>query len=300
MRLFELIESPVIVVNINEAVSDNFDIIDDKDSPWKIFISKKKIIVPKYTGDKPQFVAQAAHRRTPNLVFYSVSDTSKDEAKKELETKLKKYWADQKEVNYDLYARASIDINMDFEREYLQPGVPVWIKVGSNGEFPTLTIASKEFLTYYMDDMQSEGFKKAHPGRNTTGGGYVLPISKSDMEKHKFVPYMRYYAKDEGTDADGNQLIVLQEYEKTLSKTDRRSLNAPGVTIAAQTIKGDAVREEEQLAEKKKKPKPTSPEKWARAKAKARSKFEVYPSAYANAWAAKEYKRMGGGWRMGE
>lgn len=57
---------------------------------------------------------------------------------------------------------------------------------------------------------------------------------------------------------------------------------------------------EEQLDEKKKKPKPTSPEKWARAKAKARSKFEVYPSAYANAWAAKEYKRMGGGWRMGE
>jgi hypothetical protein len=58
--------------------------------------------------------------------------------------------------------------------------------------------------------------------------------------------------------------------------------------------------EEEQLDEKKKKPKPTSPEKWAKAKAKARSKFEVYPSAYANAWAAKEYKRMGGGWRMGE
>jgi hypothetical protein len=55
-----------------------------------------------------------------------------------------------------------------------------------------------------------------------------------------------------------------------------------------------------QLSEKKKKPKPTSPEKWSRAKAKARSKFDVYPSAYANAYAAKEYKKMGGGWRMGE
>ena len=54
------------------------------------------------------------------------------------------------------------------------------------------------------------------------------------------------------------------------------------------------------IAEKKKKPKPTSPEKWARAKAKARSKFDVYPSAYANAYASKEYKKMGGGWRMGE
>ncbi len=43
--------------------------------------------------------------------------------------------------------------------------------------------------------------------------------------------------------------------------------------------------------------KPTSPEKWARAKAQAKSKFDVYPSAYANAWAAKKYKSMGGGWR---
>jgi hypothetical protein len=42
---------------------------------------------------------------------------------------------------------------------------------------------------------------------------------------------------------------------------------------------------------------PTSPEKWARAKAQAKSKFAVYPSAYANGWASKKYKAMGGGWK---
>lgn len=42
---------------------------------------------------------------------------------------------------------------------------------------------------------------------------------------------------------------------------------------------------------------PTSPDKWAQAKAAAKSKFDVYPSAYANAWAAKKYKAMGGGWK---
>ena len=42
---------------------------------------------------------------------------------------------------------------------------------------------------------------------------------------------------------------------------------------------------------------PTSPEKWARAKAAAKSKFAVYPSAYANGWASKKYKSMGGGWK---
>ena len=47
------------------------------------------------------------------------------------------------------------------------------------------------------------------------------------------------------------------------------------------------------------KPTPTKPALWAKAKAKAKRKFKVYPSAYANAYAAKEYKKMGGSWRGG-
>jgi hypothetical protein len=50
----------------------------------------------------------------------------------------------------------------------------------------------------------------------------------------------------------------------------------------------------------KKRPVPTNKPLWGRAKAAARSKFDVYPSAYANAWAAKWYKSHGGGWRMGK
>ena len=44
---------------------------------------------------------------------------------------------------------------------------------------------------------------------------------------------------------------------------------------------------------------PTKPDKWAYAKSQAKKKFDVYPSAYANAWAAKKYKSLGGGWRKG-
>ena len=43
--------------------------------------------------------------------------------------------------------------------------------------------------------------------------------------------------------------------------------------------------------------KPTNSKLWARAKSLARSKFDVYPSAYANGWASKWYKSKGGGWR---
>ena len=57
---------------------------------------------------------------------------------------------------------------------------------------------------------------------------------------------------------------------------------------------GHVKEEVEQLEEKNV---PTSPEKWAQAKAQAKSKFDVYPSAYANGWAAKKYKEMGGDWK---
>ena len=46
--------------------------------------------------------------------------------------------------------------------------------------------------------------------------------------------------------------------------------------------------------------KATNPSLWAQALAKAKAKFDVYPSAYANAWAAKWYKSKGGGWTSGK
>ena len=42
---------------------------------------------------------------------------------------------------------------------------------------------------------------------------------------------------------------------------------------------------------------PTKPSKWSYYKSQAKKKFDVYPSAYANAWAAKKYKAAGGGWK---
>ncbi len=58
--------------------------------------------------------------------------------------------------------------------------------------------------------------------------------------------------------------------------------------------KGKLGEEVEQLDEKNK---PTNPSLWSKAKSMARSKFDVYPSAYANGWASKWYKSKGGGWK---
>lgn len=42
---------------------------------------------------------------------------------------------------------------------------------------------------------------------------------------------------------------------------------------------------------------PNDSEKWSDCKSQAKSKFDVYPSAYANAWASKCYKKKGGTWK---
>tara|TARA_Y100001938_G_C7923348_1_gene345601 strand:- start:231 stop:512 length:282 start_codon:yes stop_codon:yes gene_type:complete len=48
---------------------------------------------------------------------------------------------------------------------------------------------------------------------------------------------------------------------------------------------------------KKKGATPTNPSLYARVKAEAKKKFKVYPSAYANAWLVRTYKKRGGGYR---
>ena len=68
-----------------------------------------------------------------------------------------------------------------------------------------------------------------------------------------------------------------------------------------QTKGGDAEMDESLLSEEyqidESKNCPTSPSKWAASKAAAKAKFDVYPSAYANGWAAKNYKAKGGRWK---
>jgi len=53
----------------------------------------------------------------------------------------------------------------------------------------------------------------------------------------------------------------------------------------------------ELTAELQEKNEPTNPKLWSSVISPARSKFDVYPSAYSTAWASKQYKSKGGGWK---
>ena len=48
---------------------------------------------------------------------------------------------------------------------------------------------------------------------------------------------------------------------------------------------------------KKKGATPTNQSLYARVKSEAKKKFKVYPSAYANAWLVRTYKKRGGGYK---
>jgi len=90
-----------------------------------------------------------------------------------------------------------------------------------------------------------------------------------------------------------------------------RSVLAAIHNIASHLEENGFVREASELtdvliavaAKKKKKSSgknvPTNPSLWSSCKAQAKKKFDVYPSAYANGWAAKQYKAKGGGWKKG-
>jgi hypothetical protein len=60
-------------------------------------------------------------------------------------------------------------------------------------------------------------------------------------------------------------------------------------------VDDDLLNEEYQIDESKNCP--TDPAKWSASKSAAKAKFDVYPSAYANGWAAKNYKSKGGRWK---
>lgn len=96
----------------------------------------------------------------------------------------------------------------------------------------------------------------------------------------------------------GNNIVT---FDKTPDGSIEGRKNVP--PIVDKTVEIDITeplyQELNEVRKKKKKrgAKPTNPKLWSRAKSMARSKFDVYPSAYANAWAAKWYKKKGGGWR---
>lgn len=105
---------------------------------------------------------------------------------------------------------------------------------------------------------------------------------------------------------EGKPKCLPRQKAHSMTKKDRaaaarrKRANDPQVDRPGTGNKPINVRTEEVLAGMlQEKSTPNNPKLWSRAKSLARSKFDVYPSAYANGWAARWYKSKGGTWRSG-
>jgi hypothetical protein len=135
------------------------------------------------------------------------------------------------------------------------------------------------------DILQQEALKGNQGAIDANHNGEV------DREDFKILRAKKKKVEEE-IDMDDRTKDTLVGREKTKQKDD------VGPNSNAKVSKFKLKSEEaEQIDEKNV---PTSPEKWAKAKAAAKSKFSVYPSAYANGWASKKYKSMGGSWHTEE
>ena len=130
-------------------------------------------------------------------------------------------------------------------------------------------------------------------------------IMRGDVKKYKV-----YVKNDKGNVVkvnfgDPNMEIKRDDPDRRRNFRARHNCDNPGPrwkarywackTWSAKPV--SAMLKESEMLEEAAKNKAKDPKKWNSCIAQAKKKFDVYPSAYANAWAAKCYKSKGGKWK---
>ena len=119
-------------------------------------------------------------------------------------------------------------------------------------------------------------------------------MMKHDMKKGRDVSKVNYSSVEQRKRAQ-------KKFGEAVDDKDKK-----GLEKLAKGLKGSSQAHLDQMKKLKKmisdgyiaeKSVPNNPKLWAAKKAAAKAKFDVYPSAYANGWAAKAYKKAGGTWR---
>jgi hypothetical protein len=138
---------------------------------------------------------------------------------------------------------------------------------------------SEEEIEYAIKSLK-EWFKEkwVDISRPKAGGGFE-PCGRADASSGKYpkcVPASR--AARMTPEQIASAVRRKRTAESTQQREDKKPINVSTEKAEARNI-------------------PTNPSLYARVKAEAKAKFDVYPSAYANAWLVREYKKRGGGYR---
>ena len=194
-----------------------------------------------------------------------------------------------------------------------------WVRVGTDGEIkgdcarepgegkPKCMPRSKAH-SMSKDDRASAARRKrrADPEVDRPGTGNTPIMVKTDKEKKKVKEEFEL-TLDEGTVqisfrsvADKRKWMKKQSIAvKEIVKQTPTFVELPAgfKKYAKKEDHPEIYQVKESVEQIDEKNVPTKPALWAKFKAQAKAKFDVYPSAYANGWAAKQYKAAGGGWK---
>lgn len=121
------------------------------------------------------------------------------------------------------------------------------------------------------------------------GGGFE-PCGRSDTEDGK---YPKCVPASKASKMTPEEIASAVRRKRTAEATEKRQDKKPiNVSTDAKDFDTPDISFKSAV--------PTDPELYARVKAEAKKKFDVYPSAYANAWLVRTYKKRGGGYREGK
>ena len=151
-----------------------------------------------------------------------------------------------------------------------------------------------------MSEDLRQWFSKTHPKgkwkRLKPNGEIAGDCAREPGEgKPKCLPAAKAYSMSKEERAE-----AAQDKRRKDPVADRRGKGNKPINVRTESVqkaidKINADRMSEEILMEKNVP--TNPSLWSKAKSLAKSKFDVYPSAYANGWAAKWYKSKGGNWK---
>jgi hypothetical protein len=223
-------------------------------------------------------------------------------------------------------------LNISFPTIEAKDLLPFDIVVNESGEFlnvDSVELVEENIVVSFSDQNDNEitesflpettmGFVDNSEGQESNEYGDMLEIYEDDKKKVKLNKIMRgdvkkykvYVKNDKGNVVkvnfgDPNMEIKRDDPARRRNFRARHNCDSPGPrwkarywackTWSRQSV-SSMLKEDTELTEERKN-KPKNSKKWSSCIAQAKAKFDVYPSAYANAWAAKCYKGKGGKWK---
>jgi hypothetical protein len=132
--------------------------------------------------------------------------------------------------------------------------------------------------------------------------GVDMDMAERSVRLQDALFFIEEHVGRDGYSPDKDYVMVAKNIAKNIMKMGKmmglekeHSYIQGHVDTIIKSVEGKKL--EERIIELTEENKPTNPELWSRALAAARAKYDVYPSAYANAFASKWYKDKGGSWR---